>query len=168
MAARTQATNMPERIGNERIDPIDKLQGRHDYEDWLFFVNSQLRQLSLQDLIDYDIPRPQLDDPKYATWNKASLIVRNWLVLQVERDIITELRTSSDPHEYADEAMKAIRTIVTGYGHNMALSTWKKAVYMKRENYGSIDQFVQALKHAVQDSNRVKMPITPYQATSIS
>ena len=68
---------------------------------------------------------------------------------------------------YADEFIRLLKKLVLGDGHNLAHMVWLEAVGMKRSQYGTIEQFIAALRDKVQHSNRVDMPITAYQAASL-
>lgn len=195
---RTQASKLPQSF-NHKLDAIEQLKGRQNYETWAIYVEAQLRLCGLEDLINPSMPRPVSTDPKFEMWKKHSLRVKNWLFLQLSTEIVSDLlfsystsssndSSNSDDHykQYADEVWNAIKSIVVGNGlydgnanadhskwvnsvhrHNVAYSTWTKALNTKRENFASIDQFVSALKRRVQESNRLNMPITPYQAASL-
>jgi hypothetical protein len=68
---------------------------------------------------------------------------------------------------YADDFIRLVKRLVLGDGHNLAHIVWLETLSMKRSQYGTIEQFITALRDKVQHSNRVDMPITAYQAASL-
>ncbi|KAL2004670.1 hypothetical protein VTN00DRAFT_3198 [Thermoascus crustaceus] len=167
MAARTQATRLPA-TDLVRMGAIEKLTTRQDFETWSFLVTSMLGQFDLEDLIDSTIPRPAEDHPHHDRWSRLSKKVRCWLTLQIDSSIVRELRDESSTGwsiAYADETYEVIRRIIVGHAHTKAKSTWKSAIFMKREDYGSVEQYVTAFRQHVKAANLLKTPISPFCAS---
>ena len=122
----------------------------------------ELKLYSLDGLIKR--PRPSLTHTKYAHWQSLSLRVGLWLSLQIDTKIVQQLTVASTPIDYADDVYTAIKRIVIGHGHEQAGHSYLTAISMKRENYGTTEQFVTAFRRHVQIANRQNTPISPYSA----
>jgi hypothetical protein len=163
---RNQASQLPDEL-TETLAPLNKLKGRDDFDAWHYCVKSSLEQYDLEDLIDFTIPRPNESDNEYAIWARLSKRVKMWMTLQLSTSLIREISQSSEPSVYADDFIRLVKKLVLRDGHNLAHIVWLEALSMKRSQYGTIEQFITALRDKVQHSNRVDMPITAYQAASL-
>lgn len=77
---------------------------------------------------------------------------------------LAELRFSPDPIVYTDEIYKATTKIVVGRD---AVFTWRSAIFMKREDYRTVKQYVIPFRQAVQAANRLNAPISPFCASTL-
>lgn len=123
-----------------------------------------LSQFNLEDLINSTIPSPADDDSSYDRWRRLSKKVGDWLKLQIHPSIVAELRFSPDPIVYTDEIYKATTKIVVGRD---AVFTWRSAIFMKREDYRTVEQYVIPFRQAVQAANRLHAPISPFCASTL-
>jgi hypothetical protein len=157
----SQADSLPDTI-TANIEGIEKLKGAENFDTWEFFALKTLKLYSLDGLLKG--PRPSPTHAKYTHWRGLSLRVGLWLSLQVDTKIVQQLTVSSTPIDYADEVYTAIKRIVIGHGHEQAGYSYLAAVSMKREDYGTTEQFVTAFRQHVQIANRQNTPISPYSA----
>jgi hypothetical protein len=162
----TQAADLTAQI-DEKLDATIRLKGRENYDIWTTFIIGILELYRLDKLIDSSLPRPQLNDPKYDIWYRCSITIKNWIMVHTEHDIIEKVQTSGKPFRYADEIWDTLKNVVKGSGTNLRYTTWRDATFCKRDNYGTISQFITAFKRLVRDSNQMDMVITPYMATII-
>jgi hypothetical protein len=133
----SQADSLPDTL-TANIEGIEKLKGAENFDTWEFFALKTLKLYSLDGLLKG--PRPSSTHAKYTHWRGLSLRVGLWLSLQVDT------------------------RIVIGHGHEQAGYSYLAAVSMKREDYGTTEQFVTAFRQHVQIANRQNTPISPYSA----
>jgi len=157
----SQADSLPDTL-TANIEGIEKLKGAENFDTWEFFALKTLKLYSLDGLLKG--PRPSSTHAKYTHWRGLSLRVGLWLSLQVDTKIVQQFTVSSTPINYADEVYTAIKRIVIGHGHEQAGYSYLTAVSMKREDYGTTEQFVTAFRQHVQVVNRQNTPISPYSA----
>ena len=147
----SQADNLPDTL-TANIEGIEKLKGAENFDTWEFFALKTLKLYSLDGLLKG--PRPTPTHAKYTHWPGRLLRVGLWLSLQVDTKIVQQLTVSSTPIDYADEVYTAIKRIVIGHGHEQAGYSYLAAISMKREDYGTTEQFVTAFRQYVQIANR--------------
>jgi hypothetical protein len=157
----TQADGLPDSL-TSNIEGIEKLTGAINLDTWEFFALKTLRLYSLDGLLNR--PRPLPSHTRYAHWHSLSLRVGLWLSLQIDTSIVQKLTVSSTPIDYADDVYAAIKRSVIGHGHEQAGFSYLAAVSMKRQDYGTTEQFVTAFRRHVQIANRQNTPISPYSA----
>lgn len=160
----TQADHLPTKFP-DRIDGVpERLRNRSNFELWEFYVQNTLQAHQLGVLIDFKVPRPPKNSAEYAQWEQTSLILRSWLVLQIEPSLVQELLITTNPTKYADEAYEAIKRLVLGHGHTLARTAYMKVFNMKRSFYASISQYVDDYRLSIRISNNLGCTITPYCA----
>ncbi|PTU25071.1 hypothetical protein P175DRAFT_0520886 [Aspergillus ochraceoroseus IBT 24754] len=135
-----QATNIKE--GTYNLDSIMVLQNQEDLHVWLVFVRTTLRIHGMEDLLDYEIPRPSQDNPKYSIWETCSLKV------------------------YADEFLQKLQRTVDGRSC-YRYKYWREIIEIRRHDYATVEQYVTAVVQKTIITNRLDMPLTPYQALAI-
>ncbi|KAI9036661.1 integrase catalytic domain-containing protein [Aspergillus affinis] len=136
----TQATNLPTKI-NVAIQPIDKLNDRNGWKIWSGKVKFALQAHRLADLIRADLPRPAETDPKIVD--------------------------SPKPHEWPDDFFQVIQQTVVGAGHNLSHRIFLESVEVKRSDYGTLTQFIEASKEKTMAAIDAKNSCIPRQAISI-
>lgn len=92
------------------------------------------------------------------------MVVRSWLVNQVDTTIINEFWNLTSPTTFANNAFEAIKNIVVGTGHFESRTTYVTAIQMRRDDYASIEQYVTNFQSYYQYSNKLGTTITPYSA----
>jgi hypothetical protein len=161
-----QATGLPDSF-NDTLQTIKTLKSREDWNIWESMIKAILNIHSHQSLIDSSIPRPSPANPAYTRWRKLSGIVRMWLFVQVDESIIKQIINSSTPNEYADDFWKAIKAVVFGSGHRINMQVWKEAVYINREHFSTVQQFVNAFRDKIHVVCNLELPMNAYIATNI-
>jgi hypothetical protein len=162
-----QATGLPDDSFSDTLQTIKILKSREDWNIWESMIKAILNIHSLQSLLDSSIPRPSPANPAYAKWRKLSGIVRMWLFVQVDESIISQILNSRTPNEYADDFWKAIKVVVFGSGHRINMQVWKEAVYINREHYSTVQQFVNSFRDKVHVVCNLDLPMNAYIATNI-
>lgn len=144
----------------------EKLKGAVNFNIWNQRIDRELQMDDLQNLIDSSIPRPSPENPRYDIWRKASKRVGNWLTKQLDNNMFEKLGLSPTPTVYADETYDAIKRLATGSGLEDFANSYLLATSMKREDFGTIEQYVNAFRQAVQNANRQEgMSIQPLAAS---
>ena len=161
-----QGTNLPTKI-DEKIEGIDKLTGRDNFDSWETRVLWKFDDLGLKRLLNKSIPRPGITDPNFGSWKKLTKKMRTWLSLQIDDSIIDDLKQSGKTLKYCDETYEAIKQIVTGTGENLEIDAFLSAVRIQRKDFATIPQFIAELKKRVQYSNSLDMKLTPYMSTGL-
>ncbi|KKK21224.1 hypothetical protein AOCH_006934 [Aspergillus ochraceoroseus] len=153
--------------GTFNLSPIMVLENNSKFEIWALFAQTELRLHKMDELLESNIPRPQLDDPKYELWELLSQTAASWMLRSISEKLVEELLIDAAPHIFADDFIRKLRRIVVGGGQRYAYRTWREAVEIKRENYATIDEFVSDFIRKTNASNRLKMVIIPYQAVAV-
>src|ERR1700735_2453348 len=144
----------------------EKLKGAVNFNIWNQRIDRELQMDDLQNLIDSSIPRPSPENPRYDIWRKASKRVGNWLTKQLDNNMFEKLGLSPTPTVYADETYNAIKRLATGSGLEDFANSYLLATSMKREDFGTIEQYANAFRQAVQNANRQEgMSIQPLAAS---
>lgn len=152
----------------DRLDRIPEcLTDQSNYEIWDFYVKNALRPYNLHFLIDSTIPRPLPTSSSYTKWDKASCMVRTWLVLQLSRDVVQQLMRTTHPIIYVDETYDAIRRIVMCDDHTPLGIMYTKVFDMKRSSYATIAEHVADFRKSVKLANCLKLTIMPFCAIII-
>jgi hypothetical protein len=126
----------------------EKLKGAVNFTTWSQRIDRELQIDDLQKLIDSSTPRPSPEHKKYDIWKKASKRVGNWLTKQIDNNMFEKLGLSPTPTVYADETYDAIKRLATGGGLEDFANSFLLATSMKREDFGTIEQYVNAFRQA--------------------
>ncbi|KAI9927664.1 hypothetical protein MW887_003285 [Aspergillus wentii] len=148
------------------LNKIPVLKGPENFDIWYQHVQNALQEHNMSDLVRPWLPRPTHRDPRYDSWRTYSKMIKSWLFTSLSDDIVKKI-SSPGEYSYADELMAAIKDAVVGTGRPLSHSAWVDAVYIKRQDYNSIEEFINVLCVKVEHSNKMHMPITPNQAMSI-
>ncbi|KAI2936716.1 hypothetical protein CBS147322_11060 [Aspergillus niger] len=70
--------------------------------------------------------------------------------------------TSPDAHDYADDAYEVIKSLVLGHGHTFYQTTYFDLIHKRRSDYSTVEQYVEAFKHAYNFAKKLKVGISPY------
>ncbi|KAL1979854.1 hypothetical protein VTN96DRAFT_5062 [Rasamsonia emersonii] len=74
---------------------------------------------------------------------------------QLDAKLVEKIDLSPTPTDYADETYDAIKRMVTGCGLEDVGNSYLLATSMKREDYGTMEQYINAFRQAVKKANRV-------------
>lgn len=157
----TQITGIPSDL-NVNLDGVPQLlTGSVNFTIWNSYIKRTLDMDDLKPFIDPTIPRPDVTDPAYTRWSKLSKKITLWLTRQLEPRILEKLEMSPTPTIYADEAYTAIKRIVIGAGLEGIGHTYLLATSMKREEFGSMEQYIDAFRKAVKTANQNSGTVIP-------
>lgn len=159
-AAMNQATNIPSKDHFQQISAIFKLHGTDNYTEWTLLAKCQLQLYRVEHLIDSSIPHPLPYEPNYDNWHFYTTAVRNWLLTHLDSKLIKELSVQRTPFNYADQLWDLINQVVNGQGMTQSHHTWRRAVYTTRAEFGSMEQFIIALRDNVTICNRGELPVS--------
>lgn len=141
-----------------------RLTGFQDLEVWEFRIRIQLEVYDLECLIRKDIPKPTPDHLLYEKWRKLSKKVRFWIFTQIQDSIVLELIRTERDRPYADDTLEAVIKHVRRYGLLRAPTIYKRAISMKREEFGTAEEYITAFGEEVRLANELGCTITPYCA----
>lgn len=160
----TQADLLPATLP-DRINSIqERLNGQDNLQLWQFYIKNQLEANDIKCLIRNDIPKPTPNHQRYSDWNKLSKTIRSWLLSQIKSNIVPSLISSPDPKTYADDAYQAIINVVRGYGISNTRLTYDRTMTMKRDDFGTTEEFVNEYIKQWQLSNDLGAEISPFNA----
>ena len=145
----------------------DRLKGSTNYTSWSIYVKKTLNIEGLGNLIDSSIRRPTLEDPNYLLWKKTSLKIGMWLVKQLNTELVEKLDLSPTPTDLADETYDAIKRMVIGSGIEDVGNAYLLATSMQREDYGSMEHFINAFRQAIKQANRTEGTQIPPLAAAL-
>jgi hypothetical protein len=102
--------------------------------------------LRIENVVNFNLPKPEEDDPTYDTWHYWSICTLGWISSRLDDEITTILEGSIQQFpEYADDLMKEITRIVSG--DNKVLNVGAEALKfnkMKRDNYTTAKDYIMA------------------------
>src|SRR6202161_2620864 len=104
--------------------------------------------------IDKSIPRPLSTNQNFTQWEKISRKIGWWIIRQLDVNLIERLDLSPTPVEFADDIYSSIKRMVTGTGLEDIGNNYLLATSMRREDYGTMEQFVNAFRQTVKQANR--------------
>jgi hypothetical protein len=157
----TQYDCLPD--GDITLTDLPKLKGRENFEEWYQTMKLKLDIHELKPLLNPKYTRPPKDHEKYKRWRKCSHHARIWMQASLSSELAIEMEMNRHEAEYADDFIRYLYIAVNGDGHKLAYHAFRDALDCKRENYGSVSEFVMALKSKLEYSALVHMPLTPYQ-----
>ncbi|RLL93509.1 hypothetical protein CFD26_102859 [Aspergillus turcosus] len=161
----TQADLLPDNPP-EKLEGIPiSLESFRDLTVWEFYIRNQLEVYDLECLIRADIPKPTPDHLLYEKWRKLSKKVRFWILNQLHRSVVLELIAAQEDKTYADDTFQVVTELVRGLGAPLAGTTWIRAISMKREEFGTAEEYITAFKEEVRLANELGCTITPYCAS---
>ncbi|KAI3044184.1 hypothetical protein CBS147352_8293 [Aspergillus niger] len=70
--------------------------------------------------------------------------------------------TSPDAHDYADDAYEVIKSFVLGHGHTLCQTMYFDLIHKRRSDYSTVEQYVEAFKHAYNFVKELKVGILLY------
>ena len=85
----------------------------------------------------------------------------------MDESIIKQIINSSTRNEYVDGFWKAIKAVVFGSGHRINMQVWKEAVYINREHFSAVQQFVNSFRDKIHVVCNLELPMNVYIATNI-
>lgn len=104
------------------------------------------------------------DHPLYEKWRKLSKKVRFWIINQLHRSVVLELIAAQEDKTYADDTFQAAIKHVRRYGVSAAPRIYKRAISMRREHFGTAEEYITAFGEEVRLANELGCTITPYCA----
>jgi uncharacterized membrane protein YgcG len=167
-AARHQGSRLPKMTKCE-LPSIDKLTGEEtDSSDWVMLVENSLQPMMLGDLIDAQMPRPDEENPLYRRWNFWSSSVAAWMYLQVDKDVRTRLSGLANRPKYADQLFEELVSYAQGgdRSDNVLIDAFKLHD-MKRDHYGSAEEFIGDYQRQINILRRSKIAPPPFVSIGI-
>ncbi|OQD96628.1 hypothetical protein PENSOL_c015G01402 [Penicillium solitum] len=140
-----------------------------DPSAWKQSVFFQLTPHRLEWLIDSDIPRPEEEDVTAECWYYWSRLVASWMYLQIDKTLQSKLRTLPEIPTLADEMCDMLMSLTQG-GDRMqsAEIDMKKYDTMKRSDYNSASDYIDAFRRQYHALARFKVAPHPSHALSLS
>ncbi|PWY88825.1 hypothetical protein BO94DRAFT_623890 [Aspergillus sclerotioniger CBS 115572] len=164
---RTQAEGLPSKLPGSLQGVTELLTGRKNFERWHLWVETSLRPLSLYQLLQKDLPRPQIDDPSYNLWHRLSSIICAWLLKQLSPEISERFVRAEGGREFADNAYKTICKIALGEELIKVINTCIKLVSESRNNYSTIAQYINSFMNTFTTAQRIRCKMPAFMATCI-
>ncbi|KAI9038753.1 uncharacterized protein KD926_010488 [Aspergillus affinis] len=97
-----QGYNLPERT-NITLPTISILQGRHDFDRWVYYAQAALDCWDLTQLINPHLPRPDPMSREYMNWRRWALYVSGWLRLHISPEVVENMILFHKLNMYPDE-----------------------------------------------------------------
>lgn len=158
----TQGTNLPE-IHAVNIQNIRELaRNDNNVDQWCSRVQFALVGLSLEGLINNQLPRPTDQDIEYKRWKHWTRLVASWLYGQVDEEIQMIIYQNPKCATEADDLYQQILHEVRGTGKTLnAIGEIKKWDHMKRSDFTSAADFIRAYEKQYNVMKRFKLEVSP-------
>lgn len=120
------------------------LNNPDDFNAWIDDVRLRLEVNDLAALIDFSILRPRKSAPNADEWSRMSKRLKEWLTKSLCRQVLAEANAFGRDLIFADDFMLLIKNTVKPYGTHADLRRVSSLDFVKRENFATTKEFVEA------------------------
>ena len=138
-----------------------------DPSAWRQALVYQLTPFRLEWLLDSDIPRPPKTHASFERWQYWSRLVASWMYNQVDKTLQTKLRNLTQIPKYADKMCDELMSMTQGSVRMQTASIeLEKFDKMKRSDYNSASEYIEAYQRQYHVLARFKIALHPAHALS--
>ena len=123
-----------------------KLTSNADFEEWHQKICQVLQYNQLSNLIEIECKRPMRNHPDSKKWYFMSLGVQSWIQSCMDDDLASNIRGFNNETMLADHFMKELRKRFWGEGMFATDRVFNKWSSLRRSDFGSSIQFVNAVQ----------------------
>jgi hypothetical protein len=146
----TQADHHPVDAAIALENVPERLNGPIGFDTWNIYVD---RILGTDDL--ESITHSSSSYGPHSLFHMESVFIKDRNIKQLDPKILEKLDILPTPRKYADEIYDSIKRIASGRGIEDIANPYFHATSMRREDYGTMKQFVNAFRLTVKQANRL-------------
>ncbi|KAM5476798.1 hypothetical protein MauCBS54593_000068 [Microsporum audouinii] len=152
-------SKIPDTTKLQPLPNIAKLKAPPDIYIWAMIVERALKLRKLCCLIDGSVPStPPTDKALYERWEAADIYVMDWLILQIDYTFYNEIENFNPPMDTAQKFFTSIKQTLGDINMDIYLKKWER---MKRSDFSTVAQFVEALSESYREITRTGFPVPP-------